>query len=264
MADEDGVDDFVESQVRLGLLLATKAAHSMAERRREEMRAAEQNSQSNTQQLQQMHEAERAAAVAALRGVGTSPWWEQAKPEHIAREWERAATWAGEDPRAAQAQDRLVDGLRDKYGISVDRESVDYRDLAGMVRQLEPAAEDQRERARDHRDVSEAILSEDNTQASGLERDGEHGTTRGDAGAHARAADHHEGKADHLAGIADSARAGLSDLTPEQAEGFSARTEAFPSEPAEAVRGGDRHPRARKGQRQGQGRGVQRQAERSR
>lgn len=234
MADEDGVDDLVESQVRLGLLLATKAAHSMAERRREEMRAAEQNSQSNTQQLQQMHEAER------------------------------AATWAGEDPRAVQAQDRLVDGLRDRYGISVDRESVDYRDLAGMVRQLEPAAEDERERARDHRDVSEAILSEDNTQASGLERDGEHGTTRGDAGAHARAADHHEGKADHLAGIADTARAGLSDLTPEQAEGFSARAEAFPAKPTEAVRGGDRHPRARRGPRQGQGRGAQRQVERGR
>lgn len=260
MADEDGVDDFVESQVRLGLLLATKAAHSMAERRREEMRAAEQNSQSNTQQLQQMHEAERAAAVAALRGVGTSPWWEQAKPEHIAREWERAATWAGEDPRAAQAQDRLVDGLRDKYGISVDRESVDYRDLAGMVRQLEPANEDERERARDHRDVSEAILSEDHTPGTGVGRDSDHGH-QGQAGEHARAADHHEGKADDLAGRADSARAGLSDLTPEQADGFSARAEAFPAEPTEAVRGGDRHPGGRKVLRQGQERGAQRQAE---
>lgn len=256
--DEDGVDDFVESQVRLGLLLATKAAHSLSERRREELRAAEQNSQGSGRQLQQVYEAERAAAAAMLRDVGTPPWWEQARPEHIAREWERAATWAQEDPHAAQAQSRLVDGLRERYGISVDRESLDYRDLPAMLRGLEPATEEERQRARDHWDVSEAILSEDPREGGAAP------TLQSEADAHARAGDHHESRADQLGGLADRVRSDLADLTPEQVNGFGARAEAFPVEAAEAVRQGGRHPRARKGPRQGQGRGAQRQAERGR
>lgn len=253
MADDDGADDFVESQVRLGLLLATKAAHSVAERRREQLRAAEQNSQANARQLHQVHEAERAAAGLVLREVGTPPWWEQAGPEHIAREWERATSWAPDDPRALQAQDRLVDGLRKRYGITVDRESLDYRDLPAMVRALEPAAEQERDRARDHRDASEAIRSKDPTREP-------------QAAEHARAGDRHEHQAGQLDTLADRARAELpDDLSAEQTVGFTVRAEAYPAEPIEAIRDTARpHPRARKNTRTVRGRGAQRQTERGR
>jgi hypothetical protein len=65
-------------------------------------------------------EADKAVAVAHLRYVYDSRWWDNAGYEEIANTFTLAYAWAGQSEQAKQAQDRMKDELRARHNLDVN------------------------------------------------------------------------------------------------------------------------------------------------
>src|SRR5690606_15156613 len=103
--DNDGVDEFFNEQVRVGIgvlsqvAMVAQRAREVAERRREAAERAE------TEQLRERVAAEREAAHAVMNNTRTPGWWEQVTPQEVGRTYAVAHAWAeaGRPARAADA-----------------------------------------------------------------------------------------------------------------------------------------------------------------
>jgi hypothetical protein len=119
---------------------AFRAAEVIAERRRalEEQQAAE---------LAARFEAERSAARSAYRSVEDPRWWENPQPEQVAEVYQLATVWSEYDEEARRVERLMAEEIQRRY--DVDARAVD---LANVPAELAEA-----ERARARRDASEAV-----------------------------------------------------------------------------------------------------------
>lgn len=168
----DGVDEALESMLRIALTVAGRVAERVAREREQQLRDAQAASEQEARELQNRLDAQRQAARAALSSVEAPEWWDRAQPEQIAEAWQLANEWKHTDPAAAQAVDEIGQQLRDRYEIDVDDLRGDpaaVRDaLQRREQDLQTAAE---QRARGAREQTEAQL---------LMRDSDHAHERGE------------------------------------------------------------------------------------
>jgi colicin import membrane protein len=150
MADEsDGVQESLEAGLRVALTVAGRAGEVLARAREQAAREAEAAGAEQARQLRARLDAERAAARAALAPLQHGQWWDRASPGEVAQAWETARAWAGLDPDAERAVDRVRAEVRQRYGVDVD----DARPEAGALAEALAAAEAARGPARDGRDT---------------------------------------------------------------------------------------------------------------
>lgn len=119
MVDEsDGIEEAIEGQMRLLVTAAAQAGDRLARMREDALRRAQATSEREARELQSRLAAEQRAVRADLAGVQRADWWEKATPERIAQAYESAVAWRDEEPEAARAEQRIVDELRTRHGIT--------------------------------------------------------------------------------------------------------------------------------------------------
>lgn len=122
MVDEsDGIEEAIEGQMRLLVTAAAQAGDRLARMREDALRRAQATSEREARELQSRLAAEQRAVRADLAGVQRTDWWEKASPERIAQAYESAVAWRDEEPEAARAEQRIVDELRTRHGITPDQ-----------------------------------------------------------------------------------------------------------------------------------------------
>ena len=129
--DNDGVDEFFNEQVRVGIgvlsqvAMVAQRAREVAERQREAAERAE------TEQLRERMAAEREAAHAVMNNTRTPGWWEQATPQEVGRTYAVAHAWAeAGDPLAQLTRENMHNTIQARYGMSPEA-------LQAMVREAE-------------------------------------------------------------------------------------------------------------------------------
>src|SRR5690606_15305235 len=129
--DNDGVDEFFNEQVRVGIgvlsqvAMVAQRAREVAERQREAAERAE------TEQLRERMAAEREAAHAVMNNTRTPGWWEQATPQEVGRTCAVAHAWAeAGDPLAQLTRENMQNTIQARYGMSPEA-------LQAMVREAE-------------------------------------------------------------------------------------------------------------------------------
>lgn len=130
---QDGVEDQIGEDLRLGLLIAAQAAHRLMDRFSERAREREREAREETQRFQAELEAHRAMAAAVTRDAGTDRWWQESSPQQIARAWEVGRVWEGRDDELSARVQAVREGLADRYGIT-DPDQLTVRDLVAAQR----------------------------------------------------------------------------------------------------------------------------------
>jgi hypothetical protein len=118
MSEADGIDDVVEGGMRQSLMAASRLAETLARMRQESLRQREQQDAQTGQELHARLAAERATMRAALAPVEQDTWWDQAKPEDIARSHTLAGAWKDHDPAALAASERIHTEVNNRYRIN--------------------------------------------------------------------------------------------------------------------------------------------------
>ncbi len=122
MVDEsDGIEEAIEGQTRLLITAAAQAGDRIARMREDALRRAQATSEREARELQSRLAGEQRAVRADLSGVQRAEWWENASPERIAQAYESAVAWRDEEPEAARAEQRIIDELRTRHGITPDQ-----------------------------------------------------------------------------------------------------------------------------------------------
>lgn len=166
MTDQgDGIDEALEGVMRVAVTAAARVGERLARLREEFARDARARSEQQARELQVRYDAERAAARAELRPVHESTWWDRADAASVARAYEVATAWRGQDPNAASAADRIADEVRERYGFDVNetgelsRQVLLATEEAALARSQEAA---ERARATDEAAEAQLLIAEAN------------------------------------------------------------------------------------------------------
>jgi len=105
--------------------------------REDALRRTRAGSEHQARAVQSRLAAAQAAARVELGNVHRPDWWEQASPEQIGHTYQVARAWAGDDPEAGRAEQRIRDELRTRYGIDVDHAGADPAAVRHAVERAE-------------------------------------------------------------------------------------------------------------------------------
>lgn len=156
--DGDGVSDAASGELRVALMTAAQVAQTVARARRQAIQDATSRSLEQARTVQAEVDAERAGARAELAGVHQSSWWDQASEQDVARVYETAVAWRENDDAAREAESRIRQELRDRYGIEVNETAADPATVRAQLEdpdRLQRAAEREREQAEADRSTAE-------------------------------------------------------------------------------------------------------------
>jgi hypothetical protein len=156
----DGVLDEAEGNIRMMLMMAAQSARSALQRRQERLQLAARSDLAEARVLQAQLDAERAAARAELAPVHQSSWWDQAQVRDVARVYETAVLWRDDDQVARDAESRIKQELRDRYGVDVNEWGADPSVVAAHLEATE--------RARVEKEEQETLAAEERDVATGL------------------------------------------------------------------------------------------------
>jgi hypothetical protein len=84
MSESNGMDDVLDGGLRQSLMIASRIAETLARRRQESQRQAEQQDAQVAYEAQARLAAERSAAHAALAPIEKDQWWDKAQHSDIA------------------------------------------------------------------------------------------------------------------------------------------------------------------------------------
>lgn len=153
MAENDGIDDEIRAALQVALTVAARLGEQAARAREQRSREAQSNSTQHAREDEARLTAERDAARASLAPVHRPDWWDAAQTDDVAKAYETARAWAGVDPEAARAQERIVAELRDRFGVEAGE---------GPVREAMDQAEQERSKGRgDEREAAALMLAAD-------------------------------------------------------------------------------------------------------
>lgn len=155
--DNDGMDEAIAGVMQVAMTAAARIGEQLARARETELRAAQARGEDAARAVAERHAAERAAARAALSSVHRGDWWTSASRDQIVGAFQTARAWSQVDPEAVRAEQRIVDEVRDRFGVGVER-TMDPRDVATAIEAAERAgAAAAQERAAAGDDRAEAI-----------------------------------------------------------------------------------------------------------
>lgn len=122
MADEsDGIEEALETTVRLAVMAGARLGSEIARAREERLREQRRVDEREADRLAQRFEAEKRAAVAELSQVHRPDWWERADAERIGQTYATARAWAPEAKEARRAEQQMREELRDRYSIDLSQ-----------------------------------------------------------------------------------------------------------------------------------------------
>lgn len=134
MVDEtDGVDESVQVAFQAALITASRLGEQLARMQERSAREAQQRSEHAAREHGQRLEAERAAARASVSAVHEAQWWKEATAEDVARAYQTTSTWAERDPDIARAQDRIVQEVQTRYGVTLDKRAGSRESVADAL-----------------------------------------------------------------------------------------------------------------------------------
>lgn len=155
--ENDGIDDAIAGVMQVALTAAARVAEQAAKAREAELRNAQARSEHAARVIAERQAAERVAARAALSSVHRADWWVAADRDRIVRAYETARAWSQIDPEAVRAEQRIVNEVRDRFGVDLDR-TADPREAGPAIDASERARADAaKERTAAHGDRAEAV-----------------------------------------------------------------------------------------------------------
>ncbi|MGV8970614.1 MAG: hypothetical protein ACOH1J_09205 [Microbacteriaceae bacterium] len=156
-AQADGVLDEADGNMRMALMGASQLAQAATRARTESHERASRRDLEVARQLQGRLEAERVGARAELAPVHQASWWDQANTHDVARAYETAVTFRGENQAARDAESRIRQELRDRYSIDVNESGADPSVVQASLAEFgseRSDGEQERDMARDERDIA--------------------------------------------------------------------------------------------------------------
>ncbi|WP_309616805.1 hypothetical protein [Salinibacterium sp.] len=157
----DGVFEEAEGSIRQQLIAAAQLARTTVQARQD---AAQRPTRRDLKVARQLHaqlDAQRVAARAVLAPVHNTSWWDQAQVRDIARDYEAAATFRGEDQAARDAESRIRQELRERYDAEVLETGADPAVVRVTLvdRDTERTEHDKRQaQARDDPDLAAGVV----------------------------------------------------------------------------------------------------------
>lgn len=162
MAEQgDGVLDEAEGNMRMALMSAAQMARAATQARRDAAERATRRDLEEARQLQAQLDAQRVAARAELAPVLEASWWNQARVSDIARAYQTAVTFRDEDQAARDAESRIREELRDRYGVDVNETGADPSVVQAALVDRDGARverEQLRDQARDDQDLAAGLV----------------------------------------------------------------------------------------------------------
>lgn len=157
--ESDGIDEALQGVTHVAMTAAARMGEQLARMREQQARDAQARSEQAAREQAERMKAEREAARASLTPVHRQEWWDNATAEDVTKAYQTAKAWGEVEPEAVRAEQRIVEELRNRYGVDVTRDG-------------EPAsvaeAIDRAERARSQAAEQRGAASGDRAEAVGL------------------------------------------------------------------------------------------------
>ncbi|GAA1882021.1 hypothetical protein [Streptantibioticus ferralitis] len=114
------VHEAMSAALHSAIKVATEVAEMTAMRRMEHLREAQARSDAERNEFMSRLSAERDGALPTMRQPWDEAWWQQARPEEIARTWEVTQGWArAGDPYAQSTLEHMSRQLKERHGVEV-------------------------------------------------------------------------------------------------------------------------------------------------
>jgi len=159
--ESDGIEEAFEAQLRNLMMAASRVAERLSRAREQALRNAQANSEQEARELTSRFASEKAAAVAQLRNVYQDSWWETATPQQLADTYQVAHAWSGQEPEAAQAENRMREELRARYGLDVDTLGDDPEAVQNALDARSQAVQEQTEANADTQEATTLLAAVD-------------------------------------------------------------------------------------------------------
>lgn len=157
--DSDGIDEALQGVTHVAITAAARVGEQLARMREQQARDAQARSEQARREHAERMTAERGAARASLAPVHRPEWWDSATAEDVTKAYTTAKAWSEVDPEAVRAEQRIVEELRNRYGVDVSRDE----QPANVAEAVERA-----ERARGQAADQRGAASGDRAEAVGL------------------------------------------------------------------------------------------------
>ncbi|GAA0353877.1 hypothetical protein [Micropruina glycogenica] len=117
--DSDGIDEALQGVTHVAMTAAARMGEQLARMREEQARDAQARSEQAAREHAARMAAERGAARASLSPVHRPEWWDTATAQDVTKAYTTAKAWSEVDPEAVRAEQRIVEEVRNRYGVDV-------------------------------------------------------------------------------------------------------------------------------------------------
>lgn len=153
--DSDGIDEALQGVTHVAMTAAARMGEQLARMHEQQAREAQARSEQAAREQAARMSAERDAARAALAPVHRPEWWDTAQAEDVTKAYTTAKAWSEVDPEAVRAEQRIVEEVRNRFGVDVERDGSPARVAEALDR-----AEDARHAATEQRGAAGAETAE--------------------------------------------------------------------------------------------------------
>ena len=115
--DSDGIDEALLGVTHVAMTAAARIGEQLARMREQQACDAQAHSEQAAREQAARMTAEREAARASLASVHRPEWWDNAQAEDITKAYTTARAWSEVDPEAVRAEQRIVEEVRNRFGV---------------------------------------------------------------------------------------------------------------------------------------------------
>lgn len=117
--DSDGIDDALQGVSYMAMTAAARLGEQVSRTREQQDREAQAKSEQAALEFAARLGAEKDAARASLAVVHHPEWWDSAQAEDVTKAYQTAKAWRDIDPEAVRAEQKIVDEVRNRFGVDV-------------------------------------------------------------------------------------------------------------------------------------------------
>jgi hypothetical protein len=171
--DSDGIDEALQGVTHVAMTAAARMGEQLARMREQQAREAQARSEQAAREQAARMSAERDAARSSLAPVHRPEWWDTAQAEDVTKAYTTAKAWSEVDPEAVRAEQRIVEEVRNRFGVDVTRDG-EPANVAEAIERAERARADanqERGGARDDRVEAVGLMATANATDRAAEAD---------------------------------------------------------------------------------------------
>ncbi len=139
--ESDGIDEALHGVTQTAMTAAARIGEQLARTREQQAREAQARSAQAASEYGARFTAERDAARSSLAPVHRPEWWDSAQAEDVTKAYQSAKAWSDVDPEAVRAEQKIVEEVRNRFGVDVTGDS-DPATVAEAVARSEQARAD--------------------------------------------------------------------------------------------------------------------------